>query len=202
VIVAQMLTLGRIEETGFDQAGGFSTDLAVSVQKVVEEFDTVAKGRSLHIATSCSGDLMADIDPQQFELLCKNLLMNALEHSSPNETVSVTLDREDHLARMRIVDAGEGIDPQFLPHIFERFSRVDPSRSRKTGGSGLGLAICKAICDKYRGAIEIVSEPGKGTTVLVTFPLISHESVEHIASGTGFIPESGLPSGGLKEAVE
>jgi signal transduction histidine kinase len=202
VIVAQMLTLGRIEEGGLDEIGGFSTDLAVSIQKVVEEFETVAQAKSLHISAWYSGHLMVDIDPQQFELLCKNLLMNTLEHSSPNKTISVTLDGVDNLARMRIVDAGEGIDPQFLPRIFERFSRVDPSRSRKTGGSGLGLAICKAICDKYRGTIEIVSEPGKGTTVLVTFPRISHESAEDSASEAGFIPESGLPSGGLKEAVE
>jgi signal transduction histidine kinase len=202
VIVAQMLTLGRLEEAGLDQTVRFSTDLAASIQKVVEEFDTVAQAKSLHISPRYSGRLMVDIDPQQFELLCKNLLMNALEHSSPNKTVSVTLDHVDDLARMRVIDAGEGIDPQFLPHIFERFSRVDPSRSRKTGGSGLGLAICKAICDKYRGVIEIVSEPAKGTTVLVTFPLISQESVEDVASGTGLISESGLPSGGLKEAVE
>lgn len=202
VIVAQMLTLGRIEEASLDQTGGFSTDLAVSVRKVVEEFDTVAQAKSLHILTRYSGRLMVDIDPQQFELLCKNLLMNALEHSSPNKTVSVMLDHLNDLARMRVIDAGEGIDPQFLSHIFERFSRVDPSRSRKTGGSGLGLAICKAICDKYRGVIEIVSEPAKGTTVLVTFPLISQESAEDVASGAGLISESGLPSGGLKEAVE
>ena len=68
-------------------------------------------------------------------------------------------------------DEGDGIDPALLPHVFERFSRGDPSRSRNTGGTGLGLAICKAIVDRAAGSIVLESEPNRGTTAIVRLPL-------------------------------
>ena len=71
---------------------------------------------------------------------------------------------------IRIRDEGEGIPAEGLPQIFDRFSRGEPSRSRKTGGTGLGLAICKAIVDKCGGTIEIQSEVDRGTTVLIRLP--------------------------------
>ena len=69
-----------------------------------------------------------------------------------------------------MTDQGEGIGPEALPHIFERFYREDTSRSRETGGTGLGLAICKSIVDAAHGAIRVESRQGQGTTVEVTFP--------------------------------
>jgi signal transduction histidine kinase len=83
-------------------------------------------------------------------------------------------------AILRIADKGSGIDPKDFPHIFERFSRSDPSRSRRTGGTGLGLAICKAICDRFKGSIEIQSNLDSGTVVLVQFPVeeIVHQPLE------------------------
>jgi two-component system phosphate regulon sensor histidine kinase PhoR len=71
---------------------------------------------------------------------------------------------------LRVSDQGEGIPPAALPHLFNRFYRVDASRSRQSGGTGLGLAICKAIVDRSHGNIRIESEPGNGTEVIVTFP--------------------------------
>ena len=70
-------------------------------------------------------------------------------------------------AELRIEDQGDGIEAALLPHVFERFSRGDPSRSRNTGGTGLGLAICKAIVEKAGGTIALESEPGAGTTAVV-----------------------------------
>jgi signal transduction histidine kinase len=69
-----------------------------------------------------------------------------------------------------IEDDGAGIAPLDLPHVFDRFYRGDPSRSRNTGGTGLGLAICKAIVSRGQGTIEIASELGIGTRVMVRFP--------------------------------
>jgi signal transduction histidine kinase len=73
---------------------------------------------------------------------------------------------------LRIEDSGDGIEPALLPHVFERFSRGDPSRSRNTGGTGLGLAICKAIVDKAGGTIALHSEVGQGTTAVVRLPRV------------------------------
>jgi signal transduction histidine kinase len=74
------------------------------------------------------------------------------------------------MLELRIEDSGDGIEPALLPHVFERFSRGDPSRSRNTGGTGLGLAICKAIVDKAGGTIALHSEVGHGTTAVVRLP--------------------------------
>jgi signal transduction histidine kinase len=68
-----------------------------------------------------------------------------------------------------VTDRGDGIGPEALPHIFERFYREDTSRSRETGGTGLGLAICKSIVDAAGGIIEVESTVGVGTRVMVTF---------------------------------
>ncbi len=74
----------------------------------------------------------------------------------------------DSDAELTIEDDGEGIAPQDLPHVFDRFYRGDPSRSRNTGGTGLGLAICKAIASRWQGTIEIASDLGIGTRVMAS----------------------------------
>jgi signal transduction histidine kinase len=75
---------------------------------------------------------------------------------------------------LEIEDHGDGIDPEALPHVFNRFYRGDPSRTRNTGGTGLGLAICKAIVDKAGGSIVLTSQCGLGTTATVRLPIVGH----------------------------
>ncbi|HEY1987697.1 MAG TPA: HAMP domain-containing sensor histidine kinase [Terracidiphilus sp.] len=170
-VVAQMLTLARIEENQAEREGGAKTDAGQCVRKVVERLEAMAETKGVGFAMRDEADLSVDIDPAEFELLCENLLINALQHSFTQGTITISIEDRDNAAQLRIADNGEGIDPRDLPRIFDRFSRGDPSRSRKTGGSGLGLAICKAITDKYKASIEIKSRAGEGTIVLVTFPL-------------------------------
>ena len=106
-------------------------------------------------------------------MLLSNLLLNALQHSPPESSVElrVTLQREQNAAEFSVRDHGEGIDPADLPHVFDRFYRSDPSRTRSTGGAGLGLAICKAAVERAGGSISIASQPDQGTTVTVHLPL-------------------------------
>jgi signal transduction histidine kinase len=80
-------------------------------------------------------------------------------------------------AELEVEDHGDGIAPDALPHVFERFYRGDASRSRETGGSGLGLAICKAMVDAAGGRIGIRSAVGQGTRVRVEFPLVTRASM-------------------------
>jgi two-component system, OmpR family, sensor kinase len=100
----------------------------------------------------------------------KNLLENAVQHTPANGsiTLSVTASAESGIIRIR--DTGEGISPEHLPHLCERFYRVDTSRARTHGGTGLGLAICKSIVEAHNGAIYFESKPGAGTTVTVSLP--------------------------------
>jgi signal transduction histidine kinase len=114
---------------------------------------------------------MVDVYAEELELLCSNLLMNALQHTKMGDAVHVTAESLEEWCELRIDDEGSGIEAEVLPYIFDRFYRSDPSRSRHTGGTGLGLAICKAIALKSRGSIEIKSILGEGTMVIVRLPL-------------------------------
>jgi signal transduction histidine kinase len=102
--------------------------------------------------------------------LCGNLLLNALQHSPAGSAIRAVVQQDGTHAELAIEDDGEGIAAEDLPHVFERFYRGDPSRSRSTGGTGLGLAICKAIAFRWQGTIDISSNLGIGTKVMVRFP--------------------------------
>jgi signal transduction histidine kinase len=99
-----------------------------------------------------------------------NLLGNAITYNRPGGSIEVTLSEEDGAAVLRVADTGIGIAAENLPHLFERFYRVDPARSRAAGGSGLGLAICKSIVEGHGGTIDVESTAGVGTTVTVRLP--------------------------------
>ncbi|WP_263357595.1 sensor histidine kinase [Acidicapsa ligni] len=168
-IVAQMLTLARAEQ--HSPSISHAIYLVPSIKQVIDDLNTIAETRQIQITMHSPEHLWARIETEQFKLLCANILMNALQHSAAGSTAYVDLIRSGDYAQLRIADQGEGIHPDDLPLIFERFSRGDPSRSRKTGGTGLGLAICKAIVDNVHGTIDVTSELRRGTVVLVQLPL-------------------------------
>ncbi|MFL6427109.1 MAG: sensor histidine kinase, partial [Acidobacteriaceae bacterium] len=169
-IVARMLTLARAEHlTTAEHAAGI-TDLAAAVATTAQQFQSMAQVRSVMLTLVARDSGFVALSPEECSLLCSNLLLNALQHSPPQSEVRVELQSEAEWLELRIVDQGDGIDPALLPHVFERFSRGDPSRSRNTGGTGLGLAICKAIVDRAGGSIALQSEPGQGTTAVVRLP--------------------------------
>lgn len=93
-----------------------------------------------------------------------NLLVNALEHTPAGGSVTLKTSAGATHAMLAVTDTGQGIAAGHLPHLFDRFYRADPSRSRATGGSGLGLAISKAIADAHGAALEVTSNPGSGST--------------------------------------
>jgi len=170
-IVAQMLTLARVEEADESRDATGTSDVFRCLREVTQELETMAEASGIPILIYGDEELRVDAEPEQFKLLCTNLLMNALQHSPADSAIRVDVRREGSHAAIRIRDDGDGIAPEYLPHLFERFFRSDPSRSRKTGGTGLGLAICKAVVDKFGGTIEIESQVNAGTTVIVQFPV-------------------------------
>jgi signal transduction histidine kinase len=170
-IVAQMLMLARMEQSTSVCSGARMTGVFDAICEIVDQLKTTAETRGIVFQVRSDPFLFAKVDPEQFKLLCLNLLMNAIQHSAPATAISVDTFENKGQCEVRIVDHGDGIDPDHIPRLFERFSRSDPSRSRGTGGTGLGLAICKAIVDKNEGNIEIVSALDEGTTVVVHFPL-------------------------------
>ena len=100
-----------------------------------------------------------------------NLLENALRHTPGEGCVTLSLVTEGGDAVVRVADTGEGIPPEHLPHVTERFYRVDAARARKDGGTGLGLSICRSVVEMHGGEMTIESMVGQGTTVTVRLPL-------------------------------
>jgi len=169
-IVAMMLTLARVESNVGDERSDLAdpiTDLGQVVKRVVTQFETFAELNKVGVELSIPDRLTLEIKEEELELLCSNLLMNALQHSKAGDVIRVSGRSLGVWLELVIADEGNGIEAEFLPYIFDRFYRNDPSRSRRTGGTGLGLAICKAITDKAKATIEITSKSGSGTTVIV-----------------------------------
>jgi len=115
-------------------------------------------------AVKCVGD------SERIGQVVTNLLSNAIHFNHEKGEVRVAARFENGTAFLAVADTGVGIPPEELPHIFERFYRVDKSRSRIQGKTGLGLAICKAIVEAHSGAIEVTSQPGAGSTFEVRLP--------------------------------
>jgi signal transduction histidine kinase len=183
-LVADMLALARAESATPEGAPQPRVDLAACVRHVVAQLETVAALRQVRVdppgiaAAGAVETVNVSVPPEDCGLLVSNLLLNALQHSPAGAVVEVQLTAEDGLARLVISDQGDGIPAEALPHVFDRFYRGDPSRTRNTGGTGLGLAIARAIVNKAGGTISIASPaasnlPGRGTTVTVTLPVFS-----------------------------
>ncbi|HLS23076.1 MAG TPA: HAMP domain-containing sensor histidine kinase [Pseudogracilibacillus sp.] len=105
-----------------------------------------------------------------YEQLWENLLSNAIKYAPKESYIYITLTEQDDIVNCSIKDEGEGISPEVLPRVFDRFYREDASRHKGIKGTGLGLAIAKQIVDLHDGTIEIISEVGKGTEVIVSLP--------------------------------
>lgn len=121
--------------------------------------------------------LTAVVDPEKVLTVLSNVLENALKYASEStRPVEISLGPDDGSAIIKVRDFGIGIPKEAQPYLFEPFFRVDGSRSRETGGYGLGLSLCKTIMTAHGGRIDIDSEPEKGTTVTLVFPLPSQQS--------------------------
>ena len=107
-----------------------------------------------------------------------NLIENGIKYNVPGGSLSVTLSRDEENAYLEVKDTGMGIPEDAVPHLFERFFRVDKARSRQSGGSGLGLAIVRDMVLRNRGEIAVESTAGKGSTFTVTFPAFDLEDDE------------------------
>jgi two-component system sensor histidine kinase BaeS len=109
-------------------------------------------------------------DPVRLRQALGNLVTNAVTHTPAGGSVNVAVARKDGSVLITVTDTGRGIAPQHLPHVFDRFYRADPSRSRTTGGSGLGLAITKHLVEAHHGGVDVTSTPGEGSVFTIHLP--------------------------------
>jgi two-component system, OmpR family, heavy metal sensor histidine kinase CusS len=138
---------------------------------LLQDFYGLSAGESgIALRVEAPEGLRADLDRSLFQRAVGNLVENALKHTPAGGTVLLKTSNGDGKVRVEISDTGKGIPPDQVSRVFDRFYRVDPSRSPSSGGAGLGLSIVKSIMDLHAGTVEIRSEPSKGTTVTLLFP--------------------------------
>jgi signal transduction histidine kinase len=113
---------------------------------------------------------LCEIDSQRISQVLRNLLDNAILHTSEGGTITIAAREQRDEIEVAVSDTGKGIPPEDLPNIFERFYRVDKSRSRTSGRSGLGLTIAKRLVEAHGGKLEVQSELGKGSRFTFTIP--------------------------------
>jgi len=137
---------------------------------VVEQVQPLAGEKGLTLTTVIAPDLDVEGDADHLIRLFLNLLDNAIKYTPAGGEITVAAERHGAGIDVVVHDTGPGIPPEDIPHLFERFYRVDADRSRKSGGAGLGLAIAYEIARSHNGDLSARSEPGQGTTFTVYLP--------------------------------
>jgi PAS domain S-box-containing protein len=150
-------------------------DMAPIVRAALDVVGPAAEAKGIALeATLPGGALQVHGDAARLQQVVSNLLANAVEFTPRGGRVAVALEKTGNRARVSVHDTGEGIDPEFLPHVFERFRQADGSATRRHGGLGLGLAIVHALVEAHGGAATAESEgAGAGATFRVELPLVS-----------------------------
>ncbi len=146
-------------------------DLSGLLFKIYDSFIPLAKKKSLNLILDNKNDVTAFGSEFQIKQLITILLDNAIKYTDCGGKIQLKLESGTSMFQLSVRDTGEGISKEHINKIFDRFYRVDKSRSRTNGGSGLGLAIAKCIVNEHKGSINIVSEVGKGTEVTVFLPI-------------------------------
>jgi heavy metal sensor kinase len=171
-LIEQLLTLARAD-AGKEQWNFTEVNLGRLITNLSADVEVLCQEKGLACQLGETPDLVVKGDGARLRELFMNLLDNAIRYTPAPGIVSISLNREGQMAVAAVKDTGAGIPTEDLPFIFERFYRVDKSRSRAEGGTGLGLAISQHIAEAHGGKIEVESQVGSGSTFSVWLPLQS-----------------------------
>jgi signal transduction histidine kinase len=170
-LVDGMMQVSRAEQP-LNGRRSTKIEIAQSCASSVGQLRPMADARGVGLLLKCEAQPVVCGSAEDLELVWTNLLENAIRYARSEVIVRLKIDRSTDVAVVAVSDDGPGICQEELPHLFERFHRGDPSRSRQTGGAGLGLAVCKALVSNNRGTISVISNAGSGARFIVTFPLV------------------------------
>ena len=166
VLIEDIIMLSQLDENNSDITTE-NVDLVFAATEVAQSLEPKAKNQGVEVTVSGNGVLSANRS-QMIELFY-NLIDNAIKYNKPGGTVNIEISGTIAGVKITVSDTGIGIPQESQNRVFERFYRVDKSRSKKTGGTGLGLAIVKHIVMAYGGTIELQSSMDKGTIVSILF---------------------------------
>ncbi|MGE1153774.1 heavy metal sensor histidine kinase [Pseudomonas kitaguniensis] len=167
-IVSDMLFLAQVSHPAA-RASFTAVSLAVEANRVMDLFALSAEDKQLTV--TLSGDAQVQGDRLMIQRALSNLLSNAIRHSPAGAHISLWVETYADEVSVSVSNPGPGVEAQHLPHLFERFYRVDSSRARTEGGTGLGLAIVRSIMTLHQGQAEVRSPPGGVTQFRLVFPL-------------------------------
>jgi two-component system heavy metal sensor histidine kinase CusS len=172
-LIGDLLFLARAESplTEWQRENVNIGELLTTVRDYYEASATEA-GVSL-VVNDVAEPLSAELDRSLMLRAVSNLVSNAIAHTPPGGTVTMAAAIENAVIRIEVSDTGAGIPVEALPRVFDRFFRVDPSRSQTSGGTGLGLAIVQSILTLHGGSAEIASQLGRGTRVRLRMPTLA-----------------------------
>ncbi|MBC3889754.1 PAS domain-containing protein [Acetobacterium paludosum] len=169
-LVSDILVLSQLEnKSGFEK----KAECLRLDQEIAQIFDILklsAEEKKISMRLFCEKPITLSFMPDEFRQMMINLIDNAIKYSEPQKAIEVILTQDDEEVRIEVRDQGYGIPTKDIDRIFERFYRVDKSRSKEKGGTGLGLAIVKHIIYNNHGKIEVNSKLGKGTTFIIHLP--------------------------------
>jgi two-component system phosphate regulon sensor histidine kinase PhoR len=171
LLVEDLLELSRIEGGQLELHLG-PVSLRGVVERLLPSVEPVARRRRVTLTIAIAEAFPpVRADASALETVLGNLVENAVKYVPEEGRVEVRARETDGMARIEVADSGPGITAEHLPRIFERFYRVDPSRSREMGGTGLGLAIVKHLSQALGGQAGVESEPGRGSVFYILLPL-------------------------------
>jgi signal transduction histidine kinase len=146
-------------------------DCSSLIEQVCREFENAAREKRITLRQRTPAPAPVYGDKARIKHCLANLVANAIAYSGEGGTVTLACEQTGSAARISVADTGRGIPPEDLPHVFERFYRVDKSRNKLTGGMGIGLAITKAIVEAHGGTISAESAPGQGAVFILILPV-------------------------------
>jgi heavy metal sensor kinase len=172
-IVEGLFALSRLD-AGEALGQSLPFDLGELAASTAEQMCLLAEDKNISIACHSLQKVIVEGDRARLKQVTVNLLDNAIKYTPQGGKIHVRVTAQDSKAVLEISDSGIGIPSEALPHVFERFFRVDKARSRELGGAGLGLSIVKSICTAHGGRVEVQSQDGEGTRFIVELPLASN----------------------------
>ncbi len=149
------------------------TPLAGLVEQAVTMLRQQTNDKQIALTADLPADLpLVDVDAERIGQVLRNLLNNAIAHTPDGGAIGVSARVQGGEVQVAVRDTGEGIAPEHLPHVFDRFYRADKSRARQTGGAGLGLAIVRQLVEAHGGTVSAESVAGQGSTFTFTLPIV------------------------------